>query len=158
MVVSGSQAILATYSEDELPERATVSMEADIAFRDDPDETKADRVDGSIGEGSDFHSMYAYYGQGVSVTTACLPDGWQDRLVPYDREDAQPCRAACLDAYDLVVSKLVAGREKDFEFAAALIDVGLVSTRTLVERAALLPMPGAVATRVRNSVDRLRRK
>ena len=29
-------------------------MEADIAFRDEPDESKADQIDGAIGEGSDF--------------------------------------------------------------------------------------------------------
>ena len=33
----GSQAILGTYDEDDLPPEATASMEADLAFLDDPD-------------------------------------------------------------------------------------------------------------------------
>lgn len=151
----GSQAILATYSEDELPWEVTLSVEADIAFRNDPDEGKADQVDGAIGEGSAFHSMYSYYAQGVSVSTARLPTGWEQRVVAYEPADADPCRAVCVEAHDLVVSKLVAGRGKDFDFANALTGAGLVSPKTLAERADLLPMPGAVVKRVRDSIRRL---
>lgn len=64
ILVIGSQAILAAYSETELPPEATVSIEADIAFLDDSDDEKADRVDGAIGEASMFHSQFGYYGQG----------------------------------------------------------------------------------------------
>ena len=45
----GSQSILGSFDEDALPEEATLSIEADIAFVDDPDETKSDLVDGVIG-------------------------------------------------------------------------------------------------------------
>jgi hypothetical protein len=41
--------------------------------------------------------------------------------------------------HDCVVSKLVAGRQKDREFAAALIRAGIVDPRTLVARVAMLP-------------------
>lgn len=44
----------------------------------------------------------------------------------------------CLDKHDLVVSKLVAMRQKDFLFAAALLDAGLVDVAVLHERAAAL--------------------
>lgn len=154
VVVIGSQAILASFGEDALPPEATFSMEADIAFRDDPDEAKADAVDGAIGEGSSFHTMNAYYGQGVSISTAVLPTDWESRVVPYDRADASPSHAVCLDPHDLVISKLVAGREKDHEFAAALIKAGLVDPAILVERAELLPAPGAVVQRVQASIIR----
>lgn len=73
ILVVGSQAILGTYDDDRLPEEATRSIEADVAFWHDPDEAKADEVDGSIGEYSAFHEQFGYYGQGVSVTTAVLP-------------------------------------------------------------------------------------
>lgn len=62
----GSQAILAAYSETELPPEATVSIEADIAFLDDSDDEKADRVDGAIGEASMFHSQFGYYAPSAS--------------------------------------------------------------------------------------------
>lgn len=154
IVVIGSQAILGSYSEDELPEEATLSVEADVAFRDDPDESKADQVDGAIGEGSPFHTMYSYYAQGVGVSTAVLPAGWEQRAVAYERADALPSHAVCLEPHDLVVSKLVAGREKDLEFATALIRARLVDPEILVERAEFLPVPGAVIRRVRESIGR----
>jgi hypothetical protein len=154
IVVIGSQAILGSYSENELPREALLSMEADIAFADDPYELKADRVDGAIGEYSDFHEMNAYYAQGVSVTTAVLPDGWETRLVAYNRPDAEPGRAHCLEAHDLVVSKLVVGREKDIDFTETLIGANLINVEMLRERAELLPRPGAVIRRVQSTIDR----
>ena len=154
IVVIGSQAILGSYSEDALPSETMFSMEADIAFRNDPDELKADQVDGAIGEGSDFHTTFSYYGQGVSISTAVLPAGWDDRVVAYERADALPSHAVCLEANDLVISKLVAGREKDLEFATVLIRADLVDPEILLERAELLPVPGAVIRRVRESIGR----
>ena len=56
-------------------------MEADIAFFDDPADAKADQVDGAIGELSAFHETFGYYAQGVSVSTAVLPEGWRDRVI-----------------------------------------------------------------------------
>lgn len=77
---------------------------------------------------------FGYYGQGVSVATAVLPAGWRDRVVRFDRADAEPSAAVCIEAHDLVVSKLVAGREKDISFAGALIRERLVDVSTLLEK------------------------
>lgn len=148
LLVIGSQSILGSYHEDQLPDDATRSIEADIAFFDDADEEKADAVDGSIGEGSPFHETFGIYGQGVSVATATLPQGWQDRLVGFDDRRADPSRSRCLDPHDLVVSKLVAGREKDYEFTRALLAKGLVDANVLCQRADLLPGVAAVRRRV----------
>lgn len=70
MVVIGSQAILGSFDESDLPPEAWRSVEADVVFFDDPDQAKADRVDGAIGEESAFHQTNGYYGQGVSLSTA----------------------------------------------------------------------------------------
>ena len=75
ILVIGSQSILGSYSNEELPDEAWMSIEADIAFLDDPGTRKADLVDGAIGELSSFHEMYSYYAQGVEVSTAILPGG-----------------------------------------------------------------------------------
>jgi hypothetical protein len=139
ILVIGSQAILGTYHEDDLPDETVMSNEADIAFLDDPDDSKANQVDGAIGEFSSFHEMYAYYGQGVSVTTAVLPRDWQHRLVKFEATSAYPAEAVCLDKYDLAASKLAAYREKDLPFVAALIDAGLLSPRKLKRRLKQLP-------------------
>ncbi len=102
-LVIGSQAILGSFSEDRLPPAAVRSMEADIAVFDDPDETKADKIDGAIGEGSRFHEEFGVYAQGVSVSTAVLPKGWQGRLVVLASANTQPGRGLCLESHDLVL-------------------------------------------------------
>ena len=138
MLVIGSQAILASFDEDDLPSAATASMEADIAFFDDPDESKADAVDGAIGELSAFHQTHGYYAQGVSADLAVLPAGWRQRVVLWANQSTGQARAAFLDPHDLVISKLAAGREKDLRFAHALVDAHLVDVAVLLERVAML--------------------
>ena len=46
----------------------------------------------------------------------------------------------CLERHDLVLSKLVAGLMKDYEFVTALLDAGLVQIDVLHPRAQLLPV------------------
>ena len=49
-----------------------------------------------------------------------------------------------------MVSKLVAGREKDLVFAAALLDAGLIQASALMERAHMLDeLPGVIRRIVR---------
>jgi hypothetical protein len=148
IVVIGSQSILGTFPEDQLPDQAVASVEADLAFLDDPDNTKSDEIDGAIGEDSQFHATFGIYGQGVSVSTATLPAGWRDRIVVFDTAETEPGRGLCLEPHDLVVSKLLAGREKDFEFASALLHAGLVDAAILKQRAELLETLPAVRRRV----------
>ena len=135
-LVLASQSILGTYDEDDLPEATTMSIEADLAFLDDDDQAIADRVDGFIGEDSQFHRTHGYYGQGVAVSVAILPDGWSERLVIVEGSNTQPGRGLCLEPHDLVIAKLIAYREKDFEFAIALIGARLVDVTLLLERLA----------------------
>jgi hypothetical protein len=154
IVVIGSQAILASYPDEQLPETATLSIEVDVAFRNDPDQSKADLVDGGIGEVSQFQDAYGVYGQGVAVSTATLPEGWEERLVPFTDPNAAPAQAWCLEPHDLVISKLVAGRSKDVEFARALIDAGLVDRETLLRRAEELDAAPLTKRRVREWLEK----
>ncbi len=156
VVVIGSQAILGSYSDALLPPEATRSIEVDVAFRHDPDEQKSDQVDARIGELSPFHEEFGYYGQGVSISTAVLPVGWEDRVVAFEAPE-HPL-AVCIEAHDLVVAKLVAGREKDFDYATALLSRALIEVETLKERIAALDQPGAVKGRVLANVDRCARE
>lgn len=152
ILVVGSQAILATADAEALPDAATRSVEADLAFLDDPWDDKADTLEGAIGEGSQFHAEFGYDAQGVSVATSQLPAGWRGRLIAFDRVDAEPSDARCSEAHDLVVAKLVANREKDREFAAALMESGLVQVRTLLDRVGELEKPEAVRARARDAI------
>lgn len=139
VLVLGSQSILGSYDEDDLPGVATVSAEADIAFLDDDDRRKADLVEGAIGEMSGFHNTNHYFAEGVHLDTVTLPDGWQDRMVRWGLQSSYPARPLFLDPHDLAVSKLVAHREKDLVFVRALLDAGLLDHVTLAARVADLP-------------------
>ena len=66
-VIVGSQSILGAVPRPE--DVFTVSMEADIYPLLTPE--LADKIDGAIGEGSQFHETYGYYAQGVGPETAC---------------------------------------------------------------------------------------
>lgn len=155
IIVIGSQSILGSFEEADLPIGVMISNEADLAFSSDTDERKSDLIDGSIGELSPFHEEFGYYAQGVSVTTAILPAGWIDRVVAYIEEESAPSRAVCLDPHDLVVSKLVAGRQKDLDFGKSLIEAGLISATILAERAEMLEQPRAVIIRVLSAISRI---
>ena len=57
-----------------------------------------------------------------------------------DTPGTSPGRGLCLERHDLVASKLAAGREKDFEFAGALLRDRAIDAATLQERVTLLPL------------------
>jgi hypothetical protein len=135
VIVVGSQAILGTYDESELPAAATMSIEVDILpIADTNDETArlADLIEGVAGEFSPFEELHGFSIDGVDLETVVIPEGWRDRLVKV--QNANTAAAAgeprftgwCLDKEDLCVAKLIAFREKDLNFVAALIDDHLV--------------------------------
>lgn len=155
VLVMGSQAILGTYDEDDLPAEATASMEADLAFLDDPDRAKADEVEAVIGELSAFQAAHGVYAEGIHVETAVLPEGWRTRLTHWDVQSSLPAQPWFLDAHDLAISKLVAAREKDTAFVDALLRQGLLEVRILRERARKLPegLAASVVTRIDGWLD-----
>lgn len=156
VLVIGSQSILGSYSEDELPPEATGSMEVGTAFFSDPDETKSDLVDAMIGELSQFHNEFGYYPQGVSVNTGVFPTGWMDRLVTYETPSTAPGRGLCLEPHDCVLAKLVRFEEKDQNFAVALAREGLIDLDILADRVETLPAHPAVIERIRKWIDTMR--
>lgn len=84
VIVVGSQSILASISEDALPQIATMSMEVDILpMADSNEETArlADLIEGVAGELSPFEDLHGYSIDGVDLETSALPEGWHDRLV-----------------------------------------------------------------------------
>ena len=70
IVVFGSQSILGSFDEDDLPDAAVGSVEADVTFWSTHATRRPTWSTGPIGEGSEFHQMNGYYAQGVSITTA----------------------------------------------------------------------------------------
>lgn len=133
LIVIGSQSILGKHPAG-LPPEATLSVEADILPVSDPEGTKADLIEGTIGEGSLFHETFGIYAQGVGETTARLPEGWRERLIPIRNDNTLGITAHCLEPHDLLISKYLAGRPKDLDFCAAIIRVGLVHEEVLLHR------------------------
>ena len=132
VIVIGSQAVHA-WIGNEIPAAAKRSVEADIALREDVDGSKADLIDGSIGEASLFQETFGIYAHGVSVETAILPPGWEDRLVRFATPATAGVLAWCLSPEDLWVAKALAGRTKDLELCQALLDEDTVQTDRLAD-------------------------
>jgi hypothetical protein len=153
LVVVGSQAIIGSCEQP--PEVLLQSLEADIYPIGDPD--AADLIDGAMGDGSQFHLAYGYYAHGVGPETAKAPHGWQERLV---RREIQPRTASkrttiawCLEVHDLVLSKCVAGRQRDWDYAAEALKAEVVQGDVLLLRVPDLP----VAQDVRDHIDKMLR-
>ena len=132
VLVIGSQAIHGSVDE-QIPE-AERSIEVDISAVEDDDGSRADLIDGSIGELSMFQEAFGYYAQGVTPDTAVLPSGWRRRLVSYESRATNGVRALCLEIHDLWISKAIANRAKDREFCRALLERELVDREILKQR------------------------
>jgi len=136
LVVIGSQAVLAQFPN--APEELLVSVEADLYPRNAP--AKSILIDGAIGELSTFHQTFGYYAHGVDETTATLPAGWQERLIPLHNENTGGATGWCLEVHDLAASKLAASREKDLDFLRVLLREKMVARETLTCRITDLPL------------------
>jgi hypothetical protein len=150
-VVIGSQAVLGQFPH--APDALLVSIEADIYPRQAP--AKSDLIDGAIGELSMFHQTFGYYAHGVDETTATLPFGWSDRLVPLANDNTGGATGWCLEVHDLAVSKLVAGREKDLDFVQVLLRARMVDPVLLGQRATMLSDVGGVRNLVRSRLSQV---
>lgn len=88
----------------------------------------------SIGEGSPLHSTFGYFVHGHGVETAVLPDGWRGRLMRVQSSSTSLAFGLCLEAHDLAVSKIAAGRDKNHEFVRAMLRHRRADASTLCER------------------------
>lgn len=138
-VVIGSQAVLGQFPN--APEALLASVEVDVYPRRAPE--KSDLIDGAIGELSTFHQTFGYYAHGVDETTATVPAGWTERLVPVRNENTGGATGWCLEVHDLAISKLVAGRERDLEFVEVLVRERMVDPDLLRARLDALDLPEA---------------
>ena len=124
-MIVGSQSMLGPVPNPE--EVFTVSMEADIYPLRAPE--LATKIDGGIGEGSQFHRTFGYYAQGVGPDTATLPTDWMQRVHRVQNDNTKDRVGYCLDLVDLFLAKAAAGREKDRAFCMALFEYGYTLRR-----------------------------
>lgn len=128
--VIGSQAILGSHPDAR--DILAYSQEADL-FVDNDDEWLIGNLIDSIGEGSPFHETFGYYAQGVADDTAVLPGDWKERVFRIQNNNTNQYIAYCLSPEDIAISKLIAGREKDYIYVDALINEKMVDPAYLVK-------------------------
>jgi hypothetical protein len=141
-VIVGSQSLYAVTSN--VPDSVRRSVECDfLLLAAGPPVFRA--VIEQIGFASSFQETHGYYADAVGLATVVLPAGWQERLVPLT-DEARRTHAYCLEVHDTCVSKLMAGREKDFTFIKELLNRGLADMSTFLLRAeTILDMPQSAA-------------
>ncbi len=153
IVVVGSQAILGQFPH--APSTLLFSQEADVYPRAQPE--RAIEIDGALGDGSQFHETFGYYAHGVGPETAKAPEGWQERFIPVSiRPLAGPhCEVTgwCMEAHDLVLSKLVAGRDRDINFAEQALRHDIVQPQELLRRICSLPIDDQHQQHVRSLLE-----
>lgn len=154
IVVIGSQAILGQFPDAPAPMR--VSTEADLYPLNHPE--RAELIEGSIGELSPFHQTFGYYAQGVGEETALLPQGWKERLVVIQNENTRGAKGLCLEAGDLLVSKIIAGRDKDFDFLREAAQNRMADPKILLDRLATVDADPAVLENARAAIERIFRE
>lgn len=149
-VIVGSQSMLGSVPNPEAV--FTVSMEADIYPLQAPE--LADRIDGAIGEGSQFHQSYGYYAQAVGPNTATLPKDWMRRVHRVQNSNTSDRIGYCLDVLDLFLAKAAAGREKDREFCMALFEHGYVAPAQALALVPTMPIDETEQRTLRATIRR----
>lgn len=134
LVVIGSQAVHAVTGT--APAEVVVSRECDLLL--DEGDAAADALERQLGMQSTFFAERGLYVDVVPPGIPVLPEGWRDRLVPLD---AAPVVARCLEAHDLAIAKLAAGRLKDYELVAALTRQEIIDAAVLRQRIATIAEP-----------------
>lgn len=149
-IVVGSQSILGSVPNPEAV--FTMSAEADIYPLRAPE--LAEKIEGALGEGSQFHQTYGYYAQGVGPETAILPAGWMNRVHRIQNGATNDRVAYCLGVVDLFMSKATAGRDKDREFCMALLQHGHVTPVQALSQVDSMPLDDGQQRRLRATVRR----
>lgn len=129
-VIVGSQSFYAF--TDTIPEIARKSVECDFMLSSS-NFSKRPQIDLSLGILSRYREENGFFADALGLASVTLPEGWQDRLVPY-RDDSGNVVALCADRHDVAVSKFIAGREKDLEFLTSAIASSLIDCPSLLER------------------------
>ncbi len=133
-IIVGSQAVHAVTKN--LPEIARKSIECDFLFTGGKTETRAE-INKQLGVFSNFQIEHGFYADALGLATVVLPTGWQKRLQPLLDENGKTIAYAA-EIHDVAVSKLIAGREKDFQFLIDAFRIEIISVEKFAERVRLI--------------------
>ncbi len=107
-------------------------------------------INEEFGEQSAFFRQNGTYVHAIGIGIVSLPAGWETRLkrIP---DAAGRTIAQAVEIHDTLAAKLMAAREKDFDFLRELLDRNLFDFTTMVRRFLLLrasPFGNAVPDRL----------
>ena len=94
----------------------------------------SDLIDSAMGPDTLFDRTHGYHANGVSPTTASLPDGWESRLTTISNPNTNGATGWCIEVHDIAVAKCAAGREKDLRYTGHLWEHALLDSKILAER------------------------
>jgi hypothetical protein len=151
LYIFGSQAILGQFPQAD--EKLTRSIEVDASPKNKPE--AVDRIDGALGENSPFHHTHGFYVHGVSIETASLPEGWEERTNKVQDYMDENNIGWCVEAHDLSASKLIAYREKDISFVRTLLVEELINAQTLMDRIKMIQTDNSLKERALNWLTRI---
>ena len=134
LVIFGSQSVHALTASP--PTEVLVSAECDIWLRDEPEITS--RLAAELGKDSTYAKTTGVYADLLPPDLPMLPAGWEQRLVELSVGDI---KLRCLEIHDLIVTKLAAGRLKDYEFIAAVLMAKLARADEVPRRIQTFPDP-----------------
>jgi hypothetical protein len=92
------------------------SRELDVSTGDEKLDTN---IDGALGEFSSFDMTFSVYANGVNLSSFQAPVNWQRRSGKRT-EPVTGVEIIVPHPHDLIISKLAAGRPKDFDFAVSV--------------------------------------
>ena len=155
-VIVGSQSFHAV-GNSFLPESVEQSIECDFYLGAGSPHRRI--LETELGANSDYFARHGFYAHTVGAGTVIPPPGWEGRLQPV-RDEQGTTWALALELHDAAACKLMAGREKDFEFLrdtlrGGTIQVGALLERTVTFRAA--PLVNALLPRLGRLRETLRR-
>jgi hypothetical protein len=139
LVIVGSHCLYAV--TEQVPEVVARSVEAGFLLGPYSLELMM-QVNADLGVASPYFKEYGNYADALGLASVTLPPGWETRLQPLANDDGQ-ILARCLELYDVAVSKLMAGRDKDWLFLSYLLDAQLIAWPALLARAALIQQTAA---------------
>lgn len=131
ITVFGANAIVPWLHErkiEKLPgEKEFFSRELDVTVGDEVRDTL---IDGTLGEGSMFDKAYGYYAHGTGMEGCIIPKNWTGRAKSIVNKETG-AGIIVPTPHDIIISKLVAGREKDIAFVKAVMEVFPISSNEL---------------------------
>ncbi len=133
-IIVGSQAVHAVTQI--LPEIVQQSIECDFLLAGGKSETRA-AINKKLGVFSSYQLEHGFYADALGLATVILPTGWQERLQIFEDENGNVLAYAA-EIHDIAVSKLIAGREKDFLFLKELFARKFIEIDAFLERAYLV--------------------